>query len=313
MASHVQSLSSVDALLQRAMNEGVESRVEVNQRLLIDKLLARYSSDFVIFRELIQNSDDAQAKSFHLEITCKTSGDVSNFERRNSAKLINQPQQQSNGFFSNIGRLFRNRRGNVKVSPDQVNSNAPAHVQSESIVNQSLSSQELVFHNSEIIEIRAVNNGLTFTEVDWKRVATIAEGNTNVEAIGQFGVGFFTVFSYSEQPIIKSGKECLVFVWKDGKSLTTFRTRLPVEEQSPTTSVILKIRNKYILQTKSTEDIDFTVTSENRHDGSKSSTKQKDSDVPKIDLNQLKAYFVKGKKTNPSFSIIHLFNSTFIH
>jgi hypothetical protein len=36
--------------------------VEVNQRALIDKVLARYSGEFTVFRELLQNSDDAQSK-----------------------------------------------------------------------------------------------------------------------------------------------------------------------------------------------------------------------------------------------------------
>jgi len=124
------SLSSSDALRSKALQVGFESRVEVNQRMLIDKMLARYSSDFVVCRELIQNSDDAQATSFHFEITC----------------------------------------------------------------NASSSTSEINFHNSTISEIRTINNGLIFNEIDWKRVAAIAEGNTNVDSVGQFGVGFFSVF-----------------------------------------------------------------------------------------------------------------------
>ncbi|CAG8589024.1 5426_t:CDS:10 [Diversispora eburnea] len=42
-------------------NSGGEERVEVNQRHLIDKILARYSAEFVVFRELMQNADDAKA------------------------------------------------------------------------------------------------------------------------------------------------------------------------------------------------------------------------------------------------------------
>ncbi|CAG8463812.1 12087_t:CDS:10 [Funneliformis caledonium] len=48
------------------MNLGGEERVEVNQRLLIDKILARYSSEFVVYRELMQNSDDAKASSVNI-------------------------------------------------------------------------------------------------------------------------------------------------------------------------------------------------------------------------------------------------------
>ncbi|PRP80386.1 hypothetical protein PROFUN_11984 [Planoprotostelium fungivorum] len=43
-----------------------EEKVEVNQRHLIDKILARYSAEHVVYRELMQNSDDAGAKSVQL-------------------------------------------------------------------------------------------------------------------------------------------------------------------------------------------------------------------------------------------------------
>ncbi|KAJ1655938.1 hypothetical protein IWQ61_004405, partial [Dispira simplex] len=39
----------------------VEERVQVNQRHLIDKILARYSAPFTIYRELLQNANDAGA------------------------------------------------------------------------------------------------------------------------------------------------------------------------------------------------------------------------------------------------------------
>ena len=38
-----------------------DERVEVNQRALIDKILARYASEGAVYRELLQNSNDAQA------------------------------------------------------------------------------------------------------------------------------------------------------------------------------------------------------------------------------------------------------------
>ncbi|CAF1689335.1 unnamed protein product, partial [Rotaria sp. Silwood1] len=201
-----------DDLWLKVINEGVEDRVEVNQRMLIDKMLARYSSDFVVYRELIQNSDDAQATSFTLEITCDPYTVTQNYESINNDSIsMNQEQLDKN---------------------DQTSS-------------------ENDFNNCIITEIRTVNNGHVFSEDDWKRVITIAEGNTNVDAIGQFGVGFFSVFSHSERPMIQSGKHCLAFVWQNGKSLTTFRKELPFEEQSSLTSIILSMKNKYILQTKS--------------------------------------------------------------
>ncbi|CAF1566049.1 unnamed protein product, partial [Rotaria sordida] len=45
-------LNQSDTLRLKALQSGIENRVEVNQRMLIDKMLARYSSDFVVCREL---------------------------------------------------------------------------------------------------------------------------------------------------------------------------------------------------------------------------------------------------------------------
>ena len=45
---------------------GHDETVEVNQRALIDKVLARYSGEFTVFRELLQNSDDAQSKAVEI-------------------------------------------------------------------------------------------------------------------------------------------------------------------------------------------------------------------------------------------------------
>ncbi|CAF4923582.1 unnamed protein product, partial [Rotaria sp. Silwood1] len=252
-----------DDLWLKVINEGVEDRVEVNQRMLIDKMLARYSSDFVVYRELIQNSDDAQATSFTLEITCDPYTVTQNYESINNDSIsMNQEQLDKN---------------------DQTSS-------------------ENDFNNCIITEIRTVNNGHVFSEDDWKRVITIAEGNTNVDAIGQFGVGFFSVFSHSERPMIQSGKHCLAFVWQNGKSLTTFRKELPFEEQSSLTSIILSMKNKYILQTKSifetNEIINEDIKNKKVHVNRKRRTKSKkniitNEIVPTLDLIQLKAYFTK--------------------
>jgi hypothetical protein len=261
----VRSLKS-DELWLKIISEGVEDRVEVNQRMLIDKMLARYSSDFVVLRELIQNSDDAQSSSFILEITCDPSTAQFNYQSIN--KTNSSIKQRS--ILEGIGELLKNPWGlNNSVEVELIDSSSDC------------------FDNCIINEIRTINNGNIFTEDDWKRVITIAEGNTNVDAIGQFGVGFFSVFSYSEKPMIQSGKHCLAFVWQNGKCLTTFRKELSLEEESSTTSIILSMKNKFILQTKTNQLID-----QNRSSKAKKNVTTNEI-VPTLDLTQLKAYFTK--------------------
>ncbi|CAF3536801.1 unnamed protein product [Rotaria socialis] len=242
----------LDHLRSMAQQNGNEQRVQVNQRLLIDKMLARYSSDFVVFRELIQNSDDAKATSFHFEITCEP-----------------------------LRPLVTSAKTKITLPSKEL------AAQNESLL---MSNTVLKFHNSRITQLRMVNNGIVFDETDWKRVASIAEGNTNVESVGQFGVGFFTVFSYCDEPIITSGNEYMAFVWRDDISLTTYRCQLPIEQQSNQTSIILKMKTEYILITEANTD-----SSESRVKLAKNTTKgttEKET-VPSIDFNQLKTYCAK--------------------
>ena len=53
-----------------------EERVEVNQRALIDKILARYASAGAVYRELLQNSNDADAKVAKIKFTTDESNIV---------------------------------------------------------------------------------------------------------------------------------------------------------------------------------------------------------------------------------------------
>jgi hypothetical protein len=66
-SSHAQSKKSRD-LQEVLLSQGIERRVEVNQRALVDKLLARYKGEFTVFRELIQNADDAKATEIKIEV-----------------------------------------------------------------------------------------------------------------------------------------------------------------------------------------------------------------------------------------------------
>jgi hypothetical protein len=64
-------------------------RVEVNQRALIDKILARYATASAVYRELLQNSNDAGATRAVVEFTCGTSS--------SAADVVTQVVYKNNG------------------------------------------------------------------------------------------------------------------------------------------------------------------------------------------------------------------------
>jgi hypothetical protein len=60
---------SVRASVDHSTTGVEEERVEVNQRALIDKILARYASAGAVYRELLQNSNDADATMAEIHFT----------------------------------------------------------------------------------------------------------------------------------------------------------------------------------------------------------------------------------------------------
>lgn len=77
---------------------GSDARVEVNQRALIDKILARYASNGAVYRELLQNSNDAEATTAEIIITTSPSsnGDSSGVNSNNN-QLVTQVIYRNNG------------------------------------------------------------------------------------------------------------------------------------------------------------------------------------------------------------------------
>ena len=84
---------SADKLLAAAAASGRRQMVTVNQKDLIDKMLARYSSDYVVARELIQNGDDAGATS--VKISFQT------IQKKSKPAVVTEI------CISNNGRVFR--------------------------------------------------------------------------------------------------------------------------------------------------------------------------------------------------------------
>ncbi|KAG2141060.1 hypothetical protein DEU56DRAFT_797030 [Suillus clintonianus] len=138
------------------MCEPEVTKVEVNQRDLVDKVLARYPEEFTVFRELLQNADDAGAKNFSIEF-------------------------QS---------LAGNESNGAKPDPN----------------------------SAKVFKWIVKNDGAPFQKTDWKRLTKIAEGNPDERKIGAFGVGFFSVFSVTDKPVVKSNGE-MVSIYYEGDQL----------------------------------------------------------------------------------------------
>lgn len=143
-------------------NTGHDESVEVNQRALIDKVLARYSGEFTVFRELLQNSDDARSSA--VEIRFETEQYI---------------------------RRDRNGGDEPQALPD--------------------------LKTAPVVQWTFRNNGIIFRDEDWSRLRKIAEGNPDEEKIGAFGVGFYSLFSVTENPFVSSGGRGMQFYWKDNK------------------------------------------------------------------------------------------------
>lgn len=177
---------------------GYDETVEVNQRALIDKVLARYSGEFTVFRELLQNSDDAQSSAVEIHF------ETEEYLRRKNSKDVMQPEDGV-GF------------PDLKCTP--------------------------------VSQWTFRNNGIVFRDEDWNRLRKIAEGNPDEEKIGAFGVGFYSLFSVTEEPFVISGGHGMQFYWKDktGDQLLVRRGDLPSKDalqSNPWTTFEMTLREQ---------------------------------------------------------------------
>jgi Protein of unknown function (DUF3684) len=172
-----------------------DTRVEVNQRALIDKILARYASANAVYRELLQNSNDANATVAEIYFTTATS--------------------------------------NTKTA-------AP----STAVMKANGTRQREI-----VTQVVYRNNGMPFRPQDWSRLQKIAEGNPDVNKVGAFGVGAYTMFSICESPMILSGHQALQFIWK-GDTLwcrTMGSANATANPHPEWTTFLLPSRDPYVL------------------------------------------------------------------
>jgi hypothetical protein len=132
--------------------------VEVNQRALIDKVLARYSGEFTgkfaiscsallrssdrlhnkVFRELLQNSDDAASKAVEIHFETQAFLDIKSGKR---------------------SAVIQDKLPELKTV--QVRYSLPA-------LNSPLST-----HDAQLHQWTFKNNGMLFTDEDWNRLKKI--------------------------------------------------------------------------------------------------------------------------------------------
>jgi hypothetical protein len=122
--------------------------------------------------------------------------------------------------------------------------------------------------------LRVSHFGAPFTEADVRGICGIAEGNKDLTSIGRFGIGFKSVYAFTECPEIHSGDEHFAidsFVWprevpvldlKDGE--TVFIIPLRQDDLSATKEItdgLRKIGPRTLLFLRQIEEISWTVES----------------------------------------------------
>lgn len=86
-----------------------------------------------------------------------------------------------------------------------------ATIQFYSANKQAYASEISQIHSTPITKLVFKNDGAEFNNDDWSRLKEIARGNPNESKIGAFGVGFYSVFDLTDEPLVHSGKKIISF------------------------------------------------------------------------------------------------------
>ncbi|KAK9467971.1 hypothetical protein V1512DRAFT_260474 [Lipomyces arxii] len=81
-------------------------------------------------------------------------------------------------------------------------------------------------HKSTVKRLRISNDGMSFRPDDWDRLREIAKGNPDETKIGAFGVGFYSVFAVTDEPMVVSGPTAMNFYYV-GDQLHYRRIKVP--------------------------------------------------------------------------------------
>ncbi|OMH85590.1 hypothetical protein AX774_g878 [Zancudomyces culisetae] len=184
-------------------DDTLEEKVEVNQRHLIDKILARlvfeapnsssgadfatmsfvveymymyavdtyftnvinqlekknnyrYSAEFTIYRELLQNANDAEASEVKIIFHTKNNGEDSISEYSDAEEVID-------------------------TAVDETQDQGPEVMGLEGIYKTAAEKKTKL--NEQYTSVSVCNNGRSFSSEDWKRLKKIAEGNPDEQKV----------------------------------------------------------------------------------------------------------------------------------
>ncbi|KAI9494351.1 hypothetical protein BDB00DRAFT_974372 [Zychaea mexicana] len=186
--------------------EGTEEKVEVNQRHLIDKILARYSAEYVLYRELMQNADDATSTTVEIQFHTGQSDPT----KPNLSAKMNKITFKNNGIpfrpedWSRLKRIAEGNPGNSWL-------------------------QRNYFDQVRCVFVRTIY------------FSKLTKLYTDEQKIGAFGVGFYSLFSVCENPFVFSGSQCMAFYFK-GDQLFAKRADVPEENRDSWTSFLMDLR-----------------------------------------------------------------------
>ena len=268
--------------------------VTVNTRALIDKVLARYSAENTVFRELFQNAADADARHvvlkwesseemlpdvdlersklpyvlegkedaedenlalgprsrttdslgsargvtmnsavppqpYYEKAVGKNSGDSGRDSNKRTKKKrfgrsifktlsknnLSSPTASSSApqTVEPVHRFSTTRQNDTNIPPPGTSS----YAQSSEILRHIIWNPptQVGEHPRRKLYHRLIvqNDGKAFGVADWARLRRIAEGNPDETKIGAFGVGFYSVFSECDEPVVFSGGKAMAFYW----------------------------------------------------------------------------------------------------
>ena len=175
-------------------------------------VLARYATSNAVYRELLQNSNDAGARQ--AEIRFVTTAANLNTVSGGGAGGDGTSSSSSSAAAAAAAAGVSVRKSSGMSDANNNNNNNNNKACKRPLVTKAIYR----------------NDGMPFRKEDWARLSKIAEGNPDPSKVGAFGVGAYTMFSVAEQPMVISSGQMLQFIWK-GDALWTRVGPVPAELQ----------------------------------------------------------------------------------